>query len=1326
MAVALLLAVAEGVFASEPKVFRTIDGPYASSLRLANTITQDNQGFIWIGTLGALVRFDGMYLEIIRNETGKEQTPPGNFIRVLCNDPKTGIMWIGTENGLCSYDPESRKFTLHDNIHPNELHINALTIDAHGFIWIGTSLNGLIIFDPATGQSISPQNYFKSDADPGTTIRAFCHAGKSEILIASGHKIFRAAPDATGSYRINNCYPNDKNKKTDYSIRALETDHDRNVYAATWMSGIFKLRWEGDELSLVETYPVNEVSKLLFARNHLYIGSKSGISAIDMRGSLTSIPTESRLPFTNATSNVNDLFMDRSGIVWAATNTGVVQLVPNLKPFDNRRLEYRGSRLDVSALDFTEKGELLLGTTSGLFRAEKNGPVLIMPQPVAALKRDASTLWIGTSGSGVIRYDLSSGKSKNYRGNLLDETSLSNNYISAIETDLKGNLWVGLWSTVNSAGLNRLDVRQEVFYRYTNVSNNPNSPGKNIVTSLLCDSSDDLWIGTRAGGLDRLADKERPNAWFEHYNSRSKGGRLKANMINTLFQAADSSIWIGAHNALIRYDRGADDFTYYDKRDGLEGDFIYSVNQDASGNIWAATDRGLSMFDPHEGKFYNFNEKDGVDNGFFNLSSSVRDRSGKLYFGTTHGILTIDPDSLTLSDFVPPLVLTGIIAGGKPISSPTIRPDEYDAKNNRITLRHDQNSVCLNFAALDYLNPQKVSYQYRLDPVDAQWNSADAYNRSVSYLNLGRGKYLFRLRSTNSDGIWNGRELSLHIVVKPIWYLSVWALILWFVLVVGILAFVSVFFVTRSRLEHKLLAEKHLKEFHRTQRSKQVEHFSKLVNDLKTSLMLVTAPVEQIIRERPDSSRRKYLEQLIDYHSGSINRVITRLERFNAVANDEVKLSIREGNLDETLTGVVDSLSVEYGGKISVRLDRSHFPVAGFFDAAVFEQIATNLLECIAGESSERSQINISLRGGRCEGFDTAILETDTNISFPEGGDTGRERQKPDYPWVAYTYAEKLVQLHRGRLIRKQTEGGQTGYRIELVTDRNFYTEDELTRSRSCFFQDTGDAAIPQPVYHASDTHADGPAVAILDASGALSGYIMTILPEYDTHVFINIKECLKFCFGGGCSLLVIHETTGEAADVSRILRNDTRTLDLPIIVLSGDPSEKARARYVESGADAMLSIPFEARHLRTRIAKLTELRSTLKDKYSKPFATLPDAQERKPAPRDMFMERVDKVLEQSYKESAFGIEDLATRLKTSKTSLHRMLKKTVGCSANEYIRGFRLKKAAELLSKGNYSIEAICYETGFNTPSYFAKCFKQQFGMLPNEYLLRNASKTH
>ena len=759
-----------------PQRFTRFSVEQGLSQSTVQAILQDRRGFIWFGTEEGLNRYDGYSFVVFKNDPTDAKSLPGNKISTLHED-RQGRLWVGTWKGLSLFDYRAETFTAIPQIHKR---VAAILEDADGTLWVATEGEGLLVRGPA---DVTFHPYLHQPKDPNSlrsyNLSSVLRDHKGRLWIGSLDAGIDRFDEASRQFIHYQADPRDERSLSSNEVWQLAEDGQGKIWIATYGGG---LNTYGERTGGFEHYrhsehdpssiPADRLTAVFADRSGtLWIGTDgAGLARYDQAlrqfVAFTNNPSD---PFSLSTNVVRSIYEDRQSQLWVGTYLGGANLLGRQRGFGY----------------FTHRA--------------MDRQSLSAPAVASFLEDDAGHIWIGTEGGWLDRFDPQSRKFVAYRFPFRDPGGAA---VMCLHQDKRGRIWLGTYR----GGLARFNPKTEAFQTYRHTTANPKSVANDEIWAIEEDAEGKLWLGTN-DGLDRFDPDS--GVVLSHYGIAD----LQQVGIRTLHFDRQGNLWVGALGVLALLPRRSNSFVHYedDGRDpnslshpfvsriledhkgriwiGTLGDGLYlynSVNrsfahyknlpstningmeEDNTGQFWISTNHGLSRFDPDSGSVENFDLTNGLQSLQFHLGASLKLQNGRLLFGSTDGFYDFDPKEITRDTYAPPVVFTSLRIFNEPahLSAPL-------STLNQVTLSAKDKIFSIEFAALDYTFPRHNRYAYRLEGFSDQWIALDT-KREVTFTNLDPGKYQFRVKACNNDGVWNQEGAGLDVGIAPIWYQTIW------------------------------------------------------------------------------------------------------------------------------------------------------------------------------------------------------------------------------------------------------------------------------------------------------------------------------------------------------------------------------------------------------------------------------------------------------------------------------------------------------------------------------------------------------------------------
>jgi methyl-accepting chemotaxis protein/ligand-binding sensor domain-containing protein len=806
-----------------------------------NAIIQDHMGFLWIATEYGLNRYDGYNFKIYKYDRKDSTTLASSRVNCLYMD-RANQLWVGTDHGLHLYDRKKDRFIRYqekaDNTGLSNNSIDNIYEDTLGHLWVATSV-GLNLLNPENNTF----THFFAEADNPNSLTDDRISSFAEIegclWMATGNGLTRLDLNTMKfkQYRhdINNPYSlksNDVNKLCVDFLGTLWIGYRSQGLGHIQKNKNGEIEFIHQDLTQNRSNPSNNYVFSFWptSGNKMWIGtSNGGLNLYDINSrTFVNFRNDKKNPFSLSTNSIHALCMDHGGNVWAGTNNAGLNVIKKYKQAIRSYGMMEGnpnslSHNSVTAFSESSDGKIWIGTDGGgldLFDPV-SGQYRHYNAKNSGLNRDAilditqynGNLWLCTWGGGVNRFNPQNGRFETYTTN---NTDMASDNIMNLDIDAEGNCWIA----TNNLGLIELDPRSRaVLHHYTTQNSELHD---NSLTDILVSRENKIYIG----GYNGLCVIDPESRLFTVFKKDIEDeNSLSSDVIITIFEADDGTIWVGTQEGLNRYAAGK--FSRYYESDGLPNEVIMQIVEDDHHNLWVSTSKGLSRFNPSKKTFKNYFQSDGLQSNDFNRRSGICTRSGELYFGGVKGFSVFHPDSLKLNENPPSVVITDFQLANKPVpiglkGSPLKR---HISLLDTLQLNYQQNEFSFEFVALDFTSPEKNQYAYLLEGYDKQneWHEVGT-QRKATYTNMNPGKYIFRVKASNNDGLWNEEGASIYLVIKPpIWATWWFRIILILVIVTLVIAIYRV--RVRSLAAQQRILQKQVEErtAELTQKTNEIE-----------------------------------------------------------------------------------------------------------------------------------------------------------------------------------------------------------------------------------------------------------------------------------------------------------------------------------------------------------------------------------------------------------------------------------------------------------------------------------------------------------------------
>jgi signal transduction histidine kinase/ligand-binding sensor domain-containing protein/AraC-like DNA-binding protein len=1109
-----------------------------------------------------------------------------------------------------------------------------------------------------------------------------------------------------------------------------------------------------------------------------WIGTSEGLNAFDWeKGRFIHYKNDPDDPNSISDNVILCINEDRSGNLWLGTWGGVNKIDLQKNQFTHIR-HIPGNKNSLSDNYVTSVYESLYG--------------------------GEDVLWIGTKNGGLNKLNRSTGKWSCYKHDPQNSNSLISNFVYSICEDHTGIIWVGNFL----GGLNKLDPRTGKINRYPYDPQNPNSLTCQSVRSIVEDENGLLWIGTQSGGIntfnpvteqfklvshkmyvidiykDRSGDLwfgtmgglkkyDRPSGKYLTYrHNPDDSTSLSYRDVQSMYESNSGEFWVGTFGGgLNLFDRKSGKFTHFSVKDGLPSDIIFGILEDKQNNLWISTTKGISKFNPKTKEFKNYDHRDGLISGEPTELSCFQDRNGQMFFATTNGLNAFYPEDISDNSYIPPVVITNFKIFNKPVS---IKKDGLiDSQGdyvlpghistlNKITLSYKESVFSFEFAALNYHSPQKNRYAYKMHGVDPEWVFTDASRRYATYTNLDPGEYVFKVKGSNNNGVWNEEGTSIKIIITPPWWKSNLAYTIYLFL------FVLIVFVTWRRQLKRIHIKQQLKMEHfEAEKLREVDHlksrfFANISHEFRTPLTLIQGPVKDMLTDEFNEKRKRHYQTILRYSDRLLN-LINQILDLSKLESGRMKLKVNCTDVTQFLKDLVQSFSSwAVRKKITLKFEAELESISGYVDRDKLEKIVTNLLSNAFKFSPEGGDVEVALnippnppsKGGNAEspfnkgghrGISISIFNSGVGIPTDQLDKIFDRFYQADESYakdsegsgIGLALTKELVEAHHGEIRVESELNKSTTFTVWLPIEKEHFKSEEIVegdvdvvgKQRSPLpmslvgekreIETIESTPIEPPV----DIDKSAPLLLIVEDNPDVTSYISGFL-EKDYRIFSaeNGEEGLKKALDKFPDLIIsdVMMPVMDGFELCRKLKSDERTSHIPVILLTAKADMDSKVEGLEFGADDYVTKPFDAKELDARAKNLIDQRRILREKFSRMIEVKP-GEIAASSMDEQFFRRLLDVFEDHVAQSDFGTEDFAREVGMSRSNLHLKLKALTNQSTHEFLRTMRLKRAAQLLKKSAGNVTEIAYAVGFTNPSHFSKIFRQQFGQTPSEFACKN-----
>ncbi len=1320
-----------------------------------NCFLKDSRGFVWIGTANGVNRFDGYSFRVFKHDPADSTSISAHQVNALFEDPQ-GYIWINTPLGFDIYDPVTE--TIDHNVNRaarrfglGDANFNRIIKTRSGDYWISHNKLGLLKYRAASRELVKIRFTPSQNASGTRAISDFDEDADGNLWVVCDDGFLARVNARTHAIDIQSALLQRRNlgKLSNHKV-FVDGQGEPWVYIVKAAVGAFNFDFKKNRLRIAGTagpdfrLSNNAVSAMISGPDgRIWIGTDhGGINILDKQtGSVSTLRSNPGDPRTLSQNSIQALYKDATGMIWAGTyKQGFCNYHQNIFRFGLvRHLPGDAASLpfdDVNVFAEDRKGNLWVGTNGGglIYYDRKNNSFRQFknkPGDVNSLSNDVivslfldrqDVLWIGTYFGGLNSFD--GRKFTRYLHDPADSTSLIDDRVWELFEDSRRRLWVGTMAD----GLDLLDRSTKTFRHYRNLA--PNSVSSDYISAMIEDRQGNLWFGT-ANGIDVLM---RQTGRFVHYGHRA-GDRntLSSDAVMSLAEDSSGTIWIGTSEGLNRYDAARSAFVTYDTRHGLPDNSILTLVVDARQNLWLGTPKGmvnLQITQRAPVKFHvrAYNEVDGLQGRGFNENAALRLRSGELVFGGANGFSIFDPARVTDERVAAKVVLTdfqifnksirpGVAADGNMVLEKSV------SITDRIVLEYSQNVFTIEFAALNFLHPEKNHYLYTLEGFNDRWFEADN-TRRVTYTNLDPGGYVFKVK-TREGGVTTERRLEIRIL-PPFWR-TPWAYLLYFLLVAGALMIARWVLIERERMNFKLEQERHYAQQMHELDLMKIRFFTNVSHEFRTPLTLMLTPLENLLRGiRSDHTVHRQLS-LVYRNAQRLLNLVTQMLDFKKLEVEETRFMPERGDIVQFVRQIAQTFSdLSEHKHIRYRFESAVESHYADFDQDKLSKVMYNLLSNAFKFTRENGQVTVRLRKLEQEGGEALEIRVeDSGIGIPTEAQQRVFERFYQHPMpghimnqgsgIGLSIAGEFVKMHGGTIDLESEVGKGSTFTVTLPLRESLARVAPVPASN----MPAADAAPIDIDLSGEKVGKEKPLILIVEDNDEFRQYLKEVFQhEYRILEAANGRIGLDMTLEHIPDLIVSDVMMPEmdGTELCRTIKTDLRISHIPVVLLTARAEDEQRLQGYQTGADAYVTKPFRLDILRVRITNLISQRERLQKQFQQHVEIRPS----EVAVRSMdeqFVNNAVKVVEENMANAEYTVEQLSEAMSMSRVYLYKKILSLTGKTPIEFIRIIRIRRAANLLEKSQLTVSEIAYQVGFNNPKYFTKLFKEEYQVLPTAY---------
>ena len=1346
---------------SQPRRFKHLTSTHGISQSEIYTFLEDKRGFMWFGTVDGLNRYDGYNIEIFNTNINSPNSLSNNTIRGLVED-ELGRIWIGTDDGLNLYDPGTELiYQVNTNLGDKKLSIWSLCIH-NTYLLIGTT-EGLYRINLALTDLSEIETQFEkvnligNNSGAESFIKQIIKCNNGGIWIIATNSISRIV------FQNNDNEPVvivDVSFSQFGNYTAAVEDLNGNLWIASADDGLLMYN------------PVTKLENYFNTGNH-----KTAISSL----------------------KCSSLALDKNGNLWIGTLDKGLNFVQNEdlinneiefekiqnEPFNSKSLS---SNL-IYSLYVSNDNLLWVGTIGAgvnIFNPEqkmfdhymfhdKNGELANSNFIRSVYVDNKNRLWTGTHGNGLLLYDREKNSFQKLGfqtvsifyiypfndkqificcGTGLFLVELVNNSLKIVSSSLTGTPVFNIVKGENNVfwvacltGLVRLKIVDDEIVaglKY-NINSNPGLSNNNCRVLYYDKSRNMILAGTEGGGLNAvLLDKLHYPEKIKVYKKNSSPNAISNNYVRSIIKDKNRNIWVGTYEGLNKLipDSATNNFTFktYLKNDGLSNNMIQLIVEDDNQNLWIGTNGGLIQFNPQNESFINYTVNDGIQSNEFSEHTVFKKADGEIIMGGINGISAFYPEQIKISSLKPKTTITGFYLFNEKVSAlkkigRRIILNQSITLIDSISLLPKQKNIGFEFSAMIYPNAEKIKYAYILDGFDKDWHFTDAKNRIANYTNLRHGKYTFKVKSTNSDGIWEDSSKQIFIHIQTPFMLTWFAYVLYFLVIVLIFTYFSHYTIIRYTTKKKLLLEKnHSEKLHELD-VLRTRFFINISHDLRTPLTLIRGPLDVLLQNKRLNKDVTDKLQLIKRNVKRLNYLIEQL--LDVRKAESGKLTAKH-TTEDLITFTNEEVAhftyaiQQKGLTLSINTNSEKIMVS--FDRAMMSKVYFNIISN-AIKFTDKGKIEITIEKVEKDLYKllkNAQYNSYVKVEFKDSGKgiskdqnekiferfyQGKTQSGNGYG-IGLSHTKELIDAHNGFIEVESTENVGTTIRF-FIPDIKIANENDkiITGSTEDMYVDAESATTSEFDLNKQTAKT----ILIVEDNADMRNFIKSELKkEYNVIGANDGLEGWKAAVDHSPDLIVCDVMMPNMSGIELCdkIKSNIETSHIPFILLTAKVDLETKYDGIKTGADDYIPKPFEMEYLFIRIKNLLDSREKLRKLFQKSHVLEPSVVT-VTSVDEKFLKTLMEAVEEGIADSDFSINTLESKMAMSHAKFYRKIKSLTGQSGQELLLNMRMKRARQILSDNKgLRVAEVAYMVGFTNPKYFSKCFKETFGIAPSEFI--------
>ena len=1295
-----------------------------------NSILQDDYGQIWLGTRNGLNLFNGYDFEVFLHSPSDDNSIINNEITRLYKLDSSNIL-VGTRDGICrlniltkesySYDYKSLGYT--------EFVVNDIFKDNNNRLWVAAR-EGIFIYDETTDNFIAYDNVNA----PTGSVYEIAQNEDNELWFGAGNGLFTLR---NNEWQVVTDYLYNPNGTKEDRIVAIYFDRYNNLWVGTRSNGVYNISRKGDvrikhfntSTNNKTQLTSNEIRDIIEdKKGRMWIGTKEGINIFDpFSNEVEAIQSKISIINSISQNSVYNIFEDKQGNIWVGTWSGGVNL------------------LDIDYNGFIPITHFKDGENSGPFRA------------VSSVTEFNGELWVGSENNGIVVMDQNGNTIKT----LNTSNKLRSNHIKKLYTDKNNNIWIGYYDrgiqvyspktgtiTNKVDFINVYDIKEyptNVFWitsgrQFIKLDLNTNKQQSFIYqgnqestnlqagATILISSNKKLWTGSRFGvDVYNTSDEKL----IRHYNLTDLPDGNYSMHIFSLAEDIDQNLWIGTNQGLYSINTQSKDTSIKASEHNFKEYIIYGILPHGE-TLWLSTHIGIIKYNTKSGEVDKYTQTEGLQSNEFIRNSAFKTKSNLFIFGGINGLTAFNPNfKVTKEEELNVLIsyinFTNKVGDPENLHYPVNNPEKP------LKLPPRQSSISFEFSGTNYLHSNELKFAFKLDGLNETWRSNGSL-RSVRFTNLSPGTYTFNVSILDDNNRLIGQAAALKFKIQRPFYATIIAFIIYLIIIAGILIIIYSSQAQKRKIEHELKFEKLEHDKEAQLNELKTKFFMNVSHEFRTPLTVIHGPIERMITNNDYKIEAQEAQTMLRNTERLIG-LLDQLLELRKVEKGKTKIKLELLDLNLFTKDVIQLFrTIAFEKNITLEFTASS-RVKLWADRDKMEKVLSNLLSNAIKFTPDNGRIIVEVSENQdplkeIVNAEISVIDNGIGMSqeeivhiFNRFESLDESKSNPKGIGIGLSLANELVKYHHGTIKVDSNVGQGTAFTVILPKQREIYKNDKDV----VFIEDTVPELIKDEQPTDTSTKVDErKTILVVDDNRDIRQYVSGILKNYNVIEAESVEEAETYLEGNMPNLIVsdVILPGKDGYEFCKQIKSEQNTSHIPVILMTAKGNDDNRIQGLEQGADAFIPKPFSERIMKVWVEKLFAAQQKMLDYYmSQILYSSKGSGEKKTSLKDSFLEKARKIIEKDIANPDLSVEMLSKQMNMSRSNLHIKFKAIINQTPSDFIRIIRLNHAAQLLLNGENNIVEAAYGSGFNSPSYFTKCFKQYFKKTPTEFVEQSSN---